>query len=228
MACASCRGTDLLGKGAGLLGIARVSAQRALDRVPHLSGFAAGLGDTRLAHDMIGLDQQLRFAITFARRPVPGPVGRTGGDLPRSPVAELDVSARSEIGAIGGPMVTRIRHRAGAADLHQSPRDHPLTVALPRLWFRLSRAWVILRVAGVAIGKADCDGLHICAPPDGLTSVQTASLSVPNRACRIAASLDICPITGAPRSSAVSTSSTDARSSASPTDRQRPRAKFSA
>ena len=182
MACASCRGTDLLGKGAGLLGIARVSAQRALDRVPHLSGFAAGLGDTRLAHDMIGLDQQLRFAITFARRPVPGPVGRTGGDLPQSPVAELVVSARSEIGAVGGSMVARIRHRAGEADLRQSHRDHPLTVALPRLWLHLSKAWANLRVSDVATGKADFAGLHICAPPDGLTSVQTASLSVPNRA----------------------------------------------
>ena len=89
---------------------------------------------------MDGPDHQSRFTISFARRSVPGPVGRTGGDLPRSPVAELDVSARSEVGAIGGPMVTRIRHRAAEADLRQSPRDHPLTVALPRLWFRLSRA----------------------------------------------------------------------------------------
>jgi hypothetical protein len=58
----------------------------------------------------------------------------------------------------------RILHRAGEADLDQTGTDYLHLFALPDLWFHLSIAHAIFRAEGLAIGKADFEGLHACSP----------------------------------------------------------------
>jgi hypothetical protein len=58
----------------------------------------------------------------------------------------------------------RILHRAGGADLDQTGTDHLHLSALPNPWFHFSIAHAIFRAEGLAIGKANFDGLHACSP----------------------------------------------------------------
>ena len=68
-----------------------------------------------------------------------------------------------------GAATAQVRHKAGDAILTQGAEDYLVTFAIPNLWFHLATAHSILRAKGVAVGKADFDGLH--AYPDGFSFV---------------------------------------------------------
>ena len=54
-----------------------------------------------------------------------------------------------------------IAHRAGHADLEQPGTDYLLHFIVPNMLFHLVTGYAILRSQGVALGKADFDGLHV-------------------------------------------------------------------
>ena len=66
--------------------------------------------------------------------------------------------------AFAGAETRRIRHRAGFADLDQSGADFLHLYGMPNFLFHASMAFAILRANGVAVGKADFDGLHDYPP----------------------------------------------------------------
>lgn len=147
--------------------LALKSALHALDRAEALLAIAARhdlLGE-RLAPDMWTLRQQLFSAIGFTRRAVLPLNGiapeRVEADLTEDGLRAAIFAARAEIAAADGPTPERIAHVAGEATLDQTAEDYLATFALPNLWFHLSMAYAILRAAGVDIGKADFDGLHV-------------------------------------------------------------------
>jgi len=57
--------------------------------------------------------------------------------------------------------------RAGDADLALPGERFLHEFALPNLHFHLTAAYIALRGAGVPLGKADFDGLHVYPPPPG-------------------------------------------------------------
>jgi hypothetical protein len=147
----------------------------ALDRAGHLLDLAANEGGgvalltARLHPDMMNAAGQIRTVAGFALRatcPLAGqpiPRGSFSDDL-RGLRAGL-AFARAGVDALApadfaGAEARRIRHRAGEADLDQSAADYLHLFALPNLWFHLSMAYAIFRRDGLAIGKADFDGLH--------------------------------------------------------------------
>ncbi|MEM9797477.1 MAG: DUF1993 family protein [Pseudomonadota bacterium] len=152
-----------------LLAQARRAALHGLDRAGHLLsiGTQADLLDGRLATDMMPFADQIAITGSFARRAVLGLVDpNLSTDLDWQPdsVAPLLTAIRAEIDAATGPVLPAIHHRAGEADLTQSPEDFLHLFALPNMWFHLTAAYAILRANGVALGKADFDGLHRYGP----------------------------------------------------------------
>jgi len=70
-------------------------------------------------------------------------------------VAEIDFE---------GAAARLISHRAGHADLTQTGAEYLLHFIVPNMLFHLVTGYSILRQAGVALGKADFDGLHEYPP----------------------------------------------------------------
>ena len=151
--------------------LVRASALQALDRAGALLalGEAAGLMEARLAPGMWGFREQIACAAGFARRAVLPLTGAEVGEVDVPHDAESlrarIASARADVEAADGPVPFEVVHRAGFADLQQTPLDYPARFALPNLWFHLSMAYAILRANGVDVGKAEFDGLH--EYPDG-------------------------------------------------------------
>ena len=153
-----------------MIDTARRSALHALDRAQVLWRIAESAGslDDRLADGMFTLDQQLRVAAGFAMRAVLPPLGLSVPDLPDAlSFPEVIDVARSRVENAEGVRVAKVEHRAGFADLCQTSEDYIARFALPNLWFHLGMAYAILRARGVAIGKAEFDGLH--AYPEGFS-----------------------------------------------------------
>ena len=123
----------------------------------------------RLAPDMFDCASQLRTVAIFALRAT---YPLTGQDYEQRQFEATPYGLRSRIGhaqgQIGlltpadfdGAAARIISHRAGFADLAQSAPDYLHHFALPNLWFHLSLAYATLRANGIALGKADFDGLH--------------------------------------------------------------------
>jgi hypothetical protein len=153
----------------------------ALARAGHLLDLAAAspvvvsLLTARLAPDMMNAAGQIRTVGGFALRSTfpltgrPVPHGRFADDL-RGLRAHL-AFASAEIAQLtpadfADAATRRILHRAGEADLDHSGADYLQLFALPNLWFHLSMAYAIFRAKGLAIGKADFDGLHAYPAPE--------------------------------------------------------------
>lgn len=124
----------------------------------------------RLAPDMFTAAEQfattagfsLRGAFPLAGEPVPEftDLGREAPGL-RARIAFADERlAGLSPQAFEGAETRRVRHRAGFAELDQSGSAYLTLFAMPNFMFHLSMAFAILRQSGVAIGKADFDGLH--------------------------------------------------------------------
>ena len=146
--------------------LVRASALHALDRAGALLalGEAAGLMEARLAPGMWGFGEQIACAAGFARRAVlpltRAEVGEAEFPADADGLRARIAAARAEVEAAEGPVLPEVAHRAGFADLQQTPLDYAACFALPNLWFHLSMAYAILRANGVAVGKAEFDGLH--------------------------------------------------------------------
>ena len=149
-----------------MIEVTRISALHALDRAEALLalGEAAGLLEARLAPGMWGFREQIACAAGFARRAVL-PLTGASVDEVEFPAdagglrARIE-AARAEVETAGGPVPPAVAHRAGFADLKQTPLDYAARFALPNLWFHLSMAYAILRANGAPVGKAEFDGLH--------------------------------------------------------------------
>ena len=59
-----------------------------------------------------------------------------------------------------GAAARMVAHRAGQADLAQPGTEYLLHFIVPNMLFHLVTGYAILRSQGVALGKADFDGLH--------------------------------------------------------------------
>ena len=120
---------------------------------------------TTLAPDMFDTGTHMAVAIGFAGRALATPAEMGVPDIPedasvpdlRRYLSEIEaLVAGRVVHADGAP----IRHIAGEADLMQDPADYLARFAFPNMLFHLSLAYAGLRAAGLAIGKADFDGLH--------------------------------------------------------------------
>ncbi|MGB3555916.1 MAG: DUF1993 family protein [Jannaschia sp.] len=138
--------------------------RRLLDRIG-AEPDTARLLSIRLAPDMFDTGFHLAVAIRFAARALCPPAGL---DVPEIP-EEIDRGTLAEFGTAVAHLTAPIRatdlvqpvnHRAGEARLVQDPADYVLRFALPNMLFHLSLAHAGLRHGGMAIGKADFDGLH--------------------------------------------------------------------
>lgn len=147
-----------------------------LDRIDGLvrRGADGALLETRLAPDMFTLAQQLATAMQLALR-VTYPLA--GQRPPREPDARVDAAglrvrlaaARAALDALdpaafAGAEGRIVRHQAGFAELEQDGATFLHLFGMPNFLFHMAMAFAILRANGVAIGKADFDGLHDYPP----------------------------------------------------------------
>ncbi|MEM7711673.1 MAG: DUF1993 family protein, partial [Pseudomonadota bacterium] len=120
---------------------------------------------TRLAPDMFETGFHLAVAIRFAARALGPPNGIEVPDIPEdASVADLR-RYHQEIAILVAPLSapangTEIIHQAGDAVLRQDPADYVARFAFPSMIFHFGIAYAALRADGLAIGKADFDGLH--------------------------------------------------------------------
>ena len=114
--------------------------------------------------DAFPAGQQFGTAAGFAVRVACPLAGREVPDLPTALGPRLAV-ARAMLGAMkpaefAGAGERIIRHRAGFAELEQTGADFLYLYGLPNFFFHLTMGYAALRAAGVALGKADFDGMH--------------------------------------------------------------------
>ncbi|MEL6572541.1 MAG: DUF1993 family protein [Pseudomonadota bacterium] len=124
----------------------------------------------KLAPDMLNTGFHIGVASGFAARSLALPAGLPFPDIP----AEINCATLKKhhgkitnlvAGIQVADLASPIRHRAGDANLEQEVSDYILRFALPNMIFHLSMAYAGLRQAGVEIGKADFDRLHIYTGP---------------------------------------------------------------
>lgn len=121
--------------------------------------------------DAFPAEQQFAMAAGFAVRIACPLAGREVPDLPAALGPRLAV-ARAMLGAMRpedfeGADARVIRHMAGFAEIEQTGADFLYLYGLPNFFFHLTMGYAALRAAGVALGKADFDGLH--AYPEGFS-----------------------------------------------------------
>jgi hypothetical protein len=119
---------------------------------------AAQLGDAFPAA------QQFATAAGFALRIACPLAGREVPDLPCALAPRLAV-ARAMLGGMRpdefiGAEDRIIWHTAGFAELEQTGRDFLFLYGLPNFFFHVTMGYAALRAAGMALGKADFDGMH--------------------------------------------------------------------
>lgn len=142
-----------------------------LDRAGHVLGRlerepeAERLLDVRLAPGMFEVGLNLAVAIQFAARALCPPAGREVPAIPEPPtLADLRAYHRETAALLSdvrpGELTRTVAHTAGEAELRQGPADYVARFALPNMIFHLGMAYAGLRHAGMALGKADFDGLH--------------------------------------------------------------------
>jgi hypothetical protein len=112
--------------------------------------------------------RQFAMAAGFALRGTCPLAGREIPDLPVALAPRLAV-ARAMLGAMLpaefiGAEDRRVRHRAGDATLDQPAADYLHGFAIPNFFFHMTMGYAALRAAGMPLGKADFDGLHLYRP----------------------------------------------------------------
>lgn len=120
----------------------------------------------KIALDMFETGLQLGIAIQFAARALCPPANV---DLPEFPepftcdsLRAFHAHVTAHIAPITPAHLTHtVIHTAGDATLTQAPADYIARFALPNQIFHLTAAYTALRQEGVALGKADFDGLHL-------------------------------------------------------------------
>ncbi|MCU0912727.1 MAG: DUF1993 domain-containing protein [Rhodobacteraceae bacterium] len=130
--------------------------------------------ERRLADDVFPAGVQFRTAQSFALRTVFPTLGRTVPKLTHVGQTAALLAARSdEVRGLLAPLAAAdfdgaadrpVTHAAGEATLTQPGADYALRFALPNFFFHLTMGYATLRGAGLALGKADFDGLHAYAP----------------------------------------------------------------
>ena len=151
-------------------------ALQALDRAAHFCDLIAAepeperLLSAKLHPGMFDCAGQLRTVAIFALRATfpligqPWPRGDfepgLAGLRARIAFARAAISGLTEADFVGA-QERQIVHTAGVAELDQNATEYLRHFALPNLWFHLSMVYATLRSEGVAIGKADFDGLHV-------------------------------------------------------------------
>ncbi|WP_299477897.1 DUF1993 family protein [uncultured Roseibium sp.] len=120
----------------------------------------------QLAPDAFDTGFHLAVAIQFAARalclptgdPVPEIVEPCSLQSLRS-LHEDVLSAINRVPAIDWD--SNVTHTAGEAELTQRATDYVACFAFPNMLFHFTQAYAGLRHAGLKIGKADFDGLHM-------------------------------------------------------------------
>lgn len=120
----------------------------------------------KLAEDTFSTAMHMAVAIGYAARALCPPAGVQLPPFPDTQhLADLQTYAADvarHIADITHENLTQdVSHRAGEAELHHDPATYIARYAYPNMIFHLSMAYAGLRHAGVTIGKADFDGLHI-------------------------------------------------------------------
>lgn len=131
----------------------------------------------RLAPNMAPASAQFATAINFSLRTCLKLAGKKVSGVPqvdasREVLADWLALARAKLVALtpddfANAETRRVQHRAGVAFLDQSAHDYLHLFGLPNFMFHHAMAYANLRAAGLAIGKADFDGLHDY--PEGFT-----------------------------------------------------------
>ncbi len=155
------------GVDAALVAAVKVYVERAthiLNKVAKEPG-AERLLAVKLADD--GFDTAMHFAVAiqYAARALCPPAGR---DVPPFPetlslavLLDLARDIAAQIEDISPRDLTdSVTHQAGLAKLTHPPDEYIARYAFPNMIFHLSMAYAGLRLGGMAIGKADFDGLH--------------------------------------------------------------------
>lgn len=135
-----------------------------LDRV---AGMVERAGTQALDHriaESFPARQHFATAAGFALRVACPLAGRAVPDLPAALGPRLAV-ARATLGGMrpgefAGAEGRVIAHRAGFADLEQDGAAFLHLFGMPNFLFHVTMGYAALRAAGVALGKADFDGLH--------------------------------------------------------------------
>ncbi|ABD53598.1 hypothetical protein Jann_0681 [Jannaschia sp. CCS1] len=120
----------------------------------------------RIAPDMFDAGLNLAIAIRFAARALCPPAQIAVPEIPESFTMATLRPYHSKITRhiapiTGGDLIHTVTHNAGNATLTQAPMDYIARFALPNQIFHLTATYAALRGAGVALGKADFDGLHV-------------------------------------------------------------------
>lgn len=140
-----------------------------IDRLAEEDG-ATDILAAKLAPDMFSTGFHIAVATGFAARALALPAGMAVPDIPDDITCATlrthhqtitDLIAPIQLSDLASP----VRHQAGEADLEQEVSDYILRFALPNMIFHLSMAYAGLRQAGLDIGKADFDGLHVYTGP---------------------------------------------------------------
>jgi hypothetical protein len=130
----------------------------------------AELLTARLAPDMMPFELQVQVAANFTLRasfPLAGQAIPPYGDFPTT-FDGLRARLAYVAGLIGSLLPAQfeeadsrlLQSRAGQADVELPAAEFLFQYALPNFFFHITTAYAILRSQGVAVGKADFDGLH--------------------------------------------------------------------
>lgn len=138
-----------------------------MDRILSVKGVNKALG-YRLSAEALSAGEHFRTAQGFALRLLLPPLGQKIPELGTQAVDLAALQQRSlEIGHILAHLAHEdltqlqpVSHKAGFAELTQSPFDYVMLFALPNFMFHLSTGHASLRAAGVPLGKAEFDGQH--------------------------------------------------------------------
>lgn len=124
----------------------------------------------QLAPDMLSCAEQISIAQGFVPRMICPLIGKSTITFVRQGMSHDDLMRRHAevmefLEALSaedfeGAQDRNISHKAGEALIEQSATDFVTLYALPNMMFHISMAYACLRVAGLAIGKADFDGFH--------------------------------------------------------------------
>ncbi|WP_300060562.1 DUF1993 family protein [uncultured Roseobacter sp.] len=145
--------------------------QHYLDRCAHLlhcigrAPNPANLLSTQLAADSFDTGTHLAIAIQFAARAAGPPAGMGVPEIPKETNVPRLLQYQQDVAVLIGRIAPDqlryvVSHTAGEATLSQEPDDYVIRFALPNMIFHMSMAYAALRLNGLALGKADFDGLH--------------------------------------------------------------------
>lgn len=142
-----------------------------LDRIQHILERVSrepsreALLAIRIAPDAFQTGFHFAVAIQFAARALCPPAGRSIPSVPEDCTSEALLAFVDEVREViesiaANELTGPVTHDAGRATLELDAPDHVLRFAFPNMLFHLSLAYAGLRSGGMAIGKADFDGLH--------------------------------------------------------------------